>query len=150
MRYRTIVRWLFAAMFIAGGLFNIVTGQRNGGSYAAFGDTALWGWLEWLWDSFVMPNIGWLTAVLGVGQVAAGTGLTLGGRWARAGALAILAFLGFILVLGYGFPTDSPGADFLTNRLGTLVLAGLLSPLARAALITGTVRCHHDDSRRSH
>ncbi|HJG42636.1 hypothetical protein [Corynebacterium phoceense] len=47
-------------------------------------------------------------------------------RW---GALAILAFLVFITVVGYGFPTARALEDIVKNRVITAVMAVLILPL---------------------
>ena len=96
--------------------------------YAVFGETALLPWLSALWGSFVMPNIGWLTIVLGIFEIAVGLGM-LWRRTARAAAWGMLAFLIFITTLGYGFPTSSFGEDLLKNRVITIAMSGLLVPL---------------------
>jgi len=75
-----------------------------------------------------MPNIGRLTPVLGVYEIACGVCL-IRCRRAPIGACGMIAFLAFITVVGYGLPAASAGADFLENRLTTIVLALLLLPL---------------------
>lgn len=130
-RSRTIVRSLFAVVFIGGGVSHVVQGRTNPDGYAVFGETALWPGLESLWKSFVMPNIGWLTLVLAAFELAVGVGLLLRGRWVQIAVLAILAFFAFILVLGYGFPTENFAEDLLKNRIFTVVMAGLLIPVLR-------------------
>ena len=72
MRYRRIISIVFAVIFIGGGIVHFVLGRLQPYSYAAFGTTALIGWLRSLWASFVMPNIGWLTIVVGVYEIACG------------------------------------------------------------------------------
>lgn len=47
----------------------------------------------------------------------------------RRGALAVLAFLVFITVAGYGFPTAGTLADIVKNRIFTVVMAVLVLPL---------------------
>ena len=128
--YRRIVRGLFAVVFIAGGVSHLVLGRLRPEDYAAFGDTALFGWLGDLWASFVIPNIGWLTIVLAVYEIACGVGM-IPRRTVTAAAWGMLAFLGFITVVGYGFPTDSWIEDVVTNRVATVVMAAMLVPLLR-------------------
>lgn len=126
--YRNIVRGLFAAIFVAGGIAHLVLGRVAPEGYAVFGDTALLPWLSALWDSFVMPNIYWLTIALGIFEIAVGLGILLR-RTARLAAWGMVAFLVFITILGYGFPTGSFWEDFLKNRIVTIVMAGALVPL---------------------
>ncbi|MDN5557966.1 MAG: hypothetical protein L0G23_00805 [Ruaniaceae bacterium] len=126
--YRKIVRGLFAVIFVAGGVAHLVLGRVAPEGYAVFGETALLPWLSALWGSFVMPNIGWLTIVLGIFEIAVGLGM-LWRRTARAAAWGMLAFLIFITTLGYGFPTSSFGEDLLKNRVITIAMSGLLVPL---------------------
>lgn len=128
-RYRAIVRTLFAVVFLGGGMSHIVQGRVAPESYGAFGDTALWPWLSELWESFVRPNIGWLTLALAAFEIAVGVCLLSSGIRVRVAVVAILAFFAFILILGYGFPTDTLAEDLLKNRVFTVVMAGLLIPV---------------------
>lgn len=128
-RYSTVIRSLFAVVFIGGGASHIVQGQVGADGYAVFGDTALMTWLTNLWESFVMPHIGWLTLLLAVFEVGAGVCLLLSGRWVRIAVVAILFFFSFILVLGYGFQAANLVEDLLKNRVFTVVMAGLLLPV---------------------
>ncbi len=122
------IRGLFAVVFIAGGIAHLVLGRVHPEGYAVFGDTALLPWLGSLWSSFVMPNIGWLTIVLGAYELACGIGM-LRRRTVRVAAWGMLAFLVFITVVGYGFATDSIGEDVMVNRSISIVMALLLIPL---------------------
>ena len=128
-RYCTVARSLFAVVFIGGGVSHIAVGRVGADGYAVFGDTALWGWLADLWESFVMPNIGWLTLVLAVFEIAVGVLLLLDRGRVRFAVVAILAFFAFILVLGYGFSTTNLAEDLVKNRAFTVVMVGLLVPV---------------------
>lgn len=128
-RYCTVVRSLFAVIFIGGGVSHIVQGRVGAEGYAVFGDTTLWVWLTNLWESFVMPNTGWLTVVLAILEMAAGILLLVAGRRRRVAVVAILAFFSFILVLGYGFPAANFAEDLLKNRGFTVVMAGMIIPV---------------------
>lgn len=134
-RYQRIIRTLFAAIFIAGGIAHFVLGRVQPEGYAVFADTALFPWLSRLWVSFVMPNVGWLTITLGIYEISCGIGV-LWKRTVTIATLGMIAFLVFITIVGYGFPTASLSEDVLTNRLITLLMAGLLVPL----LMTGRER----------
>jgi len=127
-RYRSIVRIVFAVIFIGGGISHFVLGRLYPNSYATFGRTALIPGLRDLWSSWVMPNIGWLTILLGIYEVACGVGILLR-RTTRWATLGMIVFLVFITILGYGFPAASPGADFLGNRLITICMVLLLIPV---------------------
>lgn len=127
-RYGTIVTALFAVIFVAGGIAHFVLGRLQPEGYAAFADTALFPWLGDLWMSFVMPNIGWLTIVLGLYEIACGVGV-VSRRTVTVAAWGMLAFLVFITIVGYGFPTESFGEDLLKNRSVTILMAVLLVPL---------------------
>jgi uncharacterized membrane protein len=126
--YRIAIRAIFALVFIAGGIVHFWMGRSAPGGYAAFGDTALFGWLGDLWASWVMPNIGWLTIALGIIEIACGIGLLIK-RTARLAAAGMVAFLLFITTLGCAFQTTSIAEDFLKNRCVPLALALLLVPL---------------------
>lgn len=128
-RYCTVARSLFAVVFIAGGVSHIALGRIDPAGYAVFGETALWLWLASFWKSFVMPQIGWLTLVLAVFEIAAGVFLLLDGSRVRVAVVAILAFFSFILLLGYGFPAANLAEDLVKNRALTVVMAGLLFPV---------------------
>jgi hypothetical protein len=77
----------------------------------------------------VGSNIGWLTLLLAVFEIAAGALLLLDGSRVKIAVVAILAFFSFLLVLGYGFPATDLAEDLVKNRIVTVVLAGLLIPL---------------------
>lgn len=126
--YPRIVRALFAVLFIAGGLAHVVLGRVQPEGYAVFADTALFGWLSEIWMSFVMPNIGWLTIALGAYEVACGIGM-LWRRTVVIATLGMIAFLVFITIVGYGFPTASVGEDLLVNRSITVLMVVSLIPL---------------------
>lgn len=130
MRWLAFLRSLFAVVFIAGGISHIVLGRVSPEGYAAYGDTAWPDALAVLWHEFVMPNIGWLTLVLAVFEIAVGVGLLLRGRAVQLAAIGALGFLVFILVLGYSFPAADAGESFLKNRLFTLVMMAMVAPLA--------------------
>jgi uncharacterized membrane protein YphA (DoxX/SURF4 family) len=119
---------VFAVIFIAGGISHLVLGRVNPQGYSGFGATAWIPWLRTLWSSFVMPNIGWLTILLGIYEIACGV-LMIPRRTVRLAALGMALFLVFITILGYGFPTTSFGEDLLKNRLITLVMFVLTLPV---------------------
>ena len=130
--YRRTIRALYAVAFIGGGVSHFFFGRLMPDSYAAFADTALLPWLSELWRAFVMPNIGRLTIALGFFEIACGAGV-LHRRTAVVSAWTMLAFLVLVTVLGYGWPTASPGEDLLKNRLSTIVMVLLLIPLLTKA-----------------
>ena len=127
-RYQQVLRALFAVIFIAGGLVHFVLGRLLPAGYAGFGETALIPWLRALWASFVMPNLAWLTILLGCYEIACGVGMI----WRRTVTLAVVGMLGFLVfitIVGYGYPAASPLEDLVKNRLVTIIMAGLLVPL---------------------
>lgn len=126
--YQRIIRALFAVIFVAGGVAHFFLGRLQPESYAVFADTALFPSLSNLWMSFVMPNIGWLTIALGIYEIGCGVGM-LRKRTVAIATWGMIAFLVFITIVGYGFPTASLGEDLLKNRLVTVLMAGLLIPL---------------------
>lgn len=128
-RYRQVVRFLFAVIFIGGGIAHFVMGRTMPDEYAVFGDTALIPGLGTVWGSFVMPNIGWLTILTGIFEIACGVGL-LSRQFVRIAATLIIGFLIFITILGYGFPAEGFISDLISNRLITTVMALLVLPLA--------------------
>lgn len=128
-RYRQVVRFLFAGIFIGGGIAHFVMGRTMPDRYAVFGDKALIPCLGDIWDSFVMPNIGWLTILIGVFELACGIGL-LFRRFISVAATLIIVFLIFITILGYGFPAAGFFSDLISNRIITIVMALLVLPLA--------------------
>ena len=130
-RYRAVVRVVFAVAFLGGALLHLYFGLFSPHSYAPFADTVLWLWLAELWRGFVMANIGWLSLLTAVFELAVGLGLLARGYARRAAVLAALGFFAFILVLGYSWPADGWWEDFLKNRAFTLVMAAALAPLLR-------------------
>ena len=103
-QYRSVVRILFAVVFIAGGVSHLFLGRLQPEGYVSFAHTALFSWLSDLWTSWVMPNIGWLTIVLGIYEIACGLSM-LWRRTLLLGVCGMIVFLVFITVVGYGFPT---------------------------------------------
>lgn len=139
-RYQEVIRVAFAVVFISGSLVHFVLGRVLPESYAAFGDSALFGCLHNLWGSFVMPNIGWLTIVLGLYEFAVGVSMSRKSTVIIAAWGAVI-FLVFITILGYGFPATSFGEDLLKNRVPTIVMTALSVPLL--------VKGHKDVANRS-
>ena len=127
--YRAIVRAVFVVIFISGGFSHFMLGRTHPESYAVFGNTALIPSFSTLWSDFVMPNIGWLTIVLGCYEIVARSLILMTSSKVRLGACMMLAFLIFITIVGYGFPTTSIIEDLLKNRIITVVMALLLIPV---------------------
>ncbi len=127
-RYHKVIRVLFALIFVGGGITHFILGRLQPDGYAVFADTSFIPQLGALWTSFVMPNIGLVTIGLGIFEVACGLGL-LGERTFRFTAWILVIFLVAVTILGYGFPADSVGEDFLKNRLATIIMLILIFPL---------------------
>lgn len=127
-RYTWVVRRFFALVFILAGVAHFILGRVDPDGYVVFADTTLLPSLQNLWMSFVMPNIGWLTILLGVFQILCG-GLILWNRTAVYAVWGMIAFLVFILVLGYGLEADNWWMDLVKNRLLTVVMIAALVPL---------------------
>lgn len=132
-RYQQVVRWLFAVIFIAGGVAHLILGRVQPEGYAVFADTALFPWLSSLWASFVMPNIAWLTIILGLYEIACGIAVLIP-RTLLFGVAGMIVFLACVTILGYGLPALSPAENMLKNRLVTLVMIGMLIPVLPAAI----------------
>lgn len=131
--YEIVVRGLLAVLFVAAGIAHLVLGRVDPAGYAVFADTAAAQWIADLWASAVMPNIGWLTALLAGYQIACGIGVLLRPFLIPA-TTGIAVFLIFITIVGYGLPTDSVAEDLLTNRLVTVVLLALTVPVLIRAI----------------
>lgn len=129
-RSRMALRTLLCVLFLGGGISHLVLGQVSREGYAAFGQTAYFGWLGDLWTSFVMPNIALLSILLGFFEITLAIGLALTGRRQRITAVVMLGFYAFLFVLGSGWETGSAGEDFLKNRLPVLILAIATLPFA--------------------
>ena len=126
-RYQWIIRGLFAVIFIAGAP-PTSSRSRPAEGYAASARPRCSRGCESC--GLVMPNIGWLTIALGIYEIVCGAGM-LWKRTVSLAALGMIAFLVFITIVGYGFPTNSIGEDLLKNRSITIVMALLLVPLLR-------------------
>lgn len=133
--YEMVVRGLLALLFVAAGIAHLVLGRADPAGYAVFADTAAAQWIADLWASAVMPNIGWLTVVLAVYQIACGIGM-LRRPFLIPATIGIAVFLIFITIIGYGLPADSVAEDLLTNRSVTLVLLALTVPVLIRAIQT--------------
>lgn len=123
-----LIRWFFAAVFAVGFVVHLVQGRTNPEGYAVFVETA-WAPLAWLWDAWVMPNIGWLTVLMALYELAIAAGLLRGGRAARLAAAGASVFFVFLLFLGYGMPQPTLVDHFLVNQLPTLVFLVAMMPL---------------------
>lgn len=73
--YRAVVRMVFAVAFLGGALVHLYFGLFSPHSYAPFADTVLWPWLAELWRGFIMANIGWLSLLTAVFELAVSLGL---------------------------------------------------------------------------
>lgn len=91
-----VVRRVFALLFILAGVTHFVLGRVDPDGYDVFASTALLPSLHDLWFSFVMPNIGWLTILLGIFQFLCGA-LIL---WNRTAVYAVWAMIAFLVPLG--------------------------------------------------
>ncbi len=127
MRAR-LIRWFFAAAFGAGFVVHLVLGRTDPESYGAFGETA-WAPLAWLWEAWVMPNIGWLTVLTALYELAIAAGLLAGGQLARLAAAGASLFFVFLLFLGYGMPQPTLVGHFLANQLLTLAFLVAMVPV---------------------
>lgn len=117
-----VLRYVLGVVFLGGGVAHLILGRTHPAGYAPFGKTALLPALTDLWSSFVMPNIGVLTVLLGVAELLVGAGLLSRGPAVTVAASAAVAFLVFIIVLGCAFPVESVGEDLLKNRLAPALL----------------------------
>lgn len=131
--YDRVVRGLLAVLFVAAGIAHLVLGRLDPGGYAVFADTAAAPWIADLWASWVMPDIGLLTVLLAVYQIACGIGVLLRPVLIPA-TIGIAMFLIFITIVGYGLPSDSVAADLLVNRSVTTVLLAVTVPVLIRAI----------------
>jgi uncharacterized membrane protein YphA (DoxX/SURF4 family) len=130
--YEKVARIVFGLIFAGGGVVHLTVGQVASSSYAAFGTTATFVWLSNLWDAYVMPNIRWLTVIVGLFELACGSGLISKKAYpigALVSACVMLLFFVLIFMLGYGLPASGPWDDFLKNRAFTIVLMLPILPL---------------------
>lgn len=127
--FRKIVRYGFGTVFAAGVVIHIVAGLRSPSGYAVFGSTAVPPLAD-AWAHLIMPNIQLLAICMAAIEGCIAYGLFRGGQAARVAAQASCTFFVFLLFLGYGWPTETLGQDFLKNRLGSLLMLGLMLPVA--------------------
>lgn len=97
-----------AARSLVGGLYLVTGGVHLGivaadtGFYRHFADDAL-PFVRDRWaDVFMAAPVFW-GLCLAVGEIVLGTLLLLGGRWAKAGWLGVIAFNVLLLLFGVGF-----------------------------------------------
>jgi uncharacterized membrane protein YphA (DoxX/SURF4 family) len=127
---RTVDRAFFRFLFLGGCVAHLVLGSVSPEGYAAFGNTALFGWLRQLWAGLVMPHIRAMTILVALFELSVGLLVGARGRAVRLGAIAAMGFFVFLLALGCAFPTSTPLEDFLKNRLSSVLLFALALPLA--------------------
>lgn len=125
--YVTAIRTLFGFVFVVGSAVHLRAAFTDTRSYGPFGDTA-WPPLDTLWTTFVLPNIGWLAVCMAAFELAVGVMAWLPGRWNRLSVIGMTGFFTFLIFLGYAFPTATPTEDFLVNRLGSVVMIGVVLP----------------------
>lgn len=75
-----------------------------------------------------MPNIGSLALCMAFFELAVGVMAWLPGRWNHLAAVGMTGFFVFLLFLGYAFPASTFAADFLANRLGSVIMIALIIP----------------------
>ncbi|MDU0478220.1 hypothetical protein QVA66_03085 [Staphylococcus chromogenes] len=127
--FRKIVRYSFGTVFAAGVMIHIVAGLRSPSGYAAFGSTA-GPPLADAWAHLIMPNIQLLAICMAAIEGCIAYGLFRGGRATRMAVQASCVFFVVLVFLGYGWPTETLWEDFLKNRLGSLLMLGLMLPVA--------------------
>lgn len=132
--FRGVIRILFGAIFVAGGISHVILGRTMPEGYAVYANAAPFGWMRWMWETVAMPNIGWLTLVLAAYEITAGVLMFRSGRRVRAGAIMMLVFLALISLNGYGWETASAVEDVLKNRTITIVMFALAVPLVAPPL----------------
>ncbi|WP_051215261.1 DoxX family membrane protein [Granulicoccus phenolivorans] len=127
--YRTVIRTVFAVLFIVGGFTHIVLGRLVPEAYAVFGENALFPALAEFWDTTVMPQIGWVTLAQAAIELACGIGLLRHGLRVRLAAAVIIVMLAAQSLIGLGVTEADPLTDVLVNRVTPLVLLVLVIPL---------------------
>lgn len=101
-RYTWVVRRFFALVFILAGVTHFVLGRVDPDGYDVFAETALLPLLQELWFFFVMPNIGWLTILLGVFQILCGAMI----MWNRTAVYAVWVMIAMLVPLGLPLVLD--------------------------------------------
>lgn len=98
-----------AARSLVGGLFLVTGGVHLGivaadtGAYRHFADDALFPFVRDRWaDVFMAAPVFW-GLCLTVGEIALGTLLLLGGRWAKVGWIGVIVFNVLLVLFGVGF-----------------------------------------------
>jgi hypothetical protein len=92
-RARSVARWALGVLFLVFGAgVNLVYLLADRNSYTTFADTSPFAFVRDTWDTLVAPHPLPYISLLIVGEAVAGLLLLAGGRWTRAGLLALIAF----------------------------------------------------------
>jgi hypothetical protein len=94
-------RHLFAAGFIAAGIFNWITAVRTPGAYMTYADTAI-GLYRHFIEGWFSEHIGIVIPLIASGQIIIGIFMFAGKRFLALGCLGIILFLLAIAPLGVG------------------------------------------------
>lgn len=90
-------------MFILGALANLVLVMVDPGIYGSFADASFLPFVTRTWVSVVAPHATLFVSLLVVFELAVGISILRGGRWARFGLAAAIAFHAGLMFFGWGF-----------------------------------------------
>ena len=128
---KNILRIFIALWYLLGWVSHFYLGIFSPATYAVFGSTALFPWVENLWQAIVLPHITLCALILAVFEIVVGVLLVSKGKWVRVGLVLSIFFNLCLVLLGLGMPAANGLHDFLMNRLPNLVFIGLQLPLFR-------------------
>jgi len=94
-------RYIFAAIFIAAGIFNWITSIRSPEAYMMYANTAVGFYRDFI-DGWFKEHIRLLVPMIATGQLLIGAGMLAGRKWLAVGCLGIIVFLIAIAPLGVG------------------------------------------------
>jgi hypothetical protein len=95
------VRYIFAVLFFAAGIFNWITSIRTPDAYMMYADTAVGFYRDFI-NGFFKEHIRLIVPMIATGQLLIGAGMLAGRKWLAVGCLGIIVFLMAIAPLGVG------------------------------------------------
>jgi hypothetical protein len=95
------MRWVFAVMFIAAGIFNMFTAFTTPEAYLMYADTAIGPYKAFI-NGWFGEHIRIMVPVIATGQILIGMGMIAGGRCMAFACWGIIVFLAAIAPLGVG------------------------------------------------
>lgn len=126
---KNAIRVFVSLWYLLGWLSHVYLGIFSPAAYQAFGNTALFPFIQTIWQTVIYPNITLCALILAVFELGVGLMLINRGKWVKYGLMFSILFNLCLVLLGLGMPAADWQHDLLTNRLPNLIFIALQLPL---------------------